>query len=389
MSEPTRPYVVHVTADYPDEIVQVKTPVIQRLVGLASTEFDQHVISLNRVSPQAAGWIWPRFSMTIEHESDDLTAFLYRAPPKGIHHRRMLLKLGEALAEKLAEGRKPDLLVAHKLTVEGFAVARAADLLAIPYALSVQGNTDAKILRSRPDLARFLLPVWHNACVAFPFTPWALHAVEEKLGRRDGPTHLLPCPLDEDGMIAPVVGGDRIVSAFHLRNHAIKNLGGLVRGLELARAEEPTVELGIVGGGSDADERAARAYPGAEPIFEGPLDHSHIAKRFNGAKGFIMPSHHESFGLVFIEALFAGLPIAYPAGAAVDGYFDGCEFALRVDAKSAESIAQAMLTLHRDEARLKSSLAEWQSSDTAKRFTRPVIGDTFTRGLKQAIGGAA
>lgn len=389
MSEPARPNVVHVTADHPDSVAPDKTPVIKRLVELASGAFDQHVLSLNRADPPVARWIWPNFSLDVKAESEGLTALTYRAPPKGIHHRRMLLQLGEALADQLGKGRKPDLLVAHKLTVEGFAVARAAQLLGVPYALSVQGNTDAKILRSRPDLARHLQPIWHGAGVAFPFTPWALDVVESKLGKRDGPTHLLPCPLDYDSVTAPVSVGDRLVSAFHLRNHKIKNLGGMMHALEIAKAAEPALELAIIGGGSTADERAARAYSGTQPIFEGPVDHSEIGARFNAAKGFVMPSHHESFGLVFVEALFAGLPIAYPAGAAVDGYFDGCEFALRVDAKSPESIAQAMLTLHRDEARLKSALAEWQSSDAAKRFTRPVIGETFVSGLRQAIGDAA
>ena len=36
---------------------------------------------------------------------------------------------------------------------------------------------------------------------------------------------------------------------------------------------------------------------------------------------FIMPSFHETFGLVYLEAMTQGLPIIYTKGQGVDGYF--------------------------------------------------------------------
>ena len=39
---------------------------------------------------------------------------------------------------------RPDLIVGHKLTIEGIAVRRAAEALRTPYALALQGGTDQK-----------------------------------------------------------------------------------------------------------------------------------------------------------------------------------------------------------------------------------------------------
>lgn len=386
MTQPGRPFIIHVTADHPDTVQPNKTPVIQRLAGLVESDFRQKILSLNRRSPPKSSWAWPRLSLEAASESDALDALIYTAPPAGIHHRRLLVRLGEALAARIAKGPRPDLLVGHKLTVEGFAVARAASLLGVPYALSVQGNTDQRILQMRPDLHRFLRPIFHEASHVFPFTPWALRALEDRLGKRAGGTTLLPCPMARDTMIAPKTGGAQLVSAFHLRHADLKNLPAMARALRSVREGGTDAQLVIIGGGTIGEVAAAHSHGAEGMTFEGALPNDAIAARFNAARGFILPSLRESFGLVFIEALFAGLPIAFPRGAALDGYFADCPFALPVDARDDAAIARAMRELHDDEERLKQALAEWQGSEAAKRFTRPAIGAALRRGLMDAAG---
>jgi len=109
-----------------------------------------------------------------------------------------------------------------------------------------------------------------------------------------------------------------------------------------------------------------------------------LRQKMNASAGFILPSLRESFGLVFVEALLSGLPIAYPKGAAVDGYFDGCGFAIAVDARSVSEIARAMTMLVRDSVAMKEELRDWQKSAAAKRFLPEAIGETFRAGLRSA-----
>jgi glycosyltransferase involved in cell wall biosynthesis len=109
----------------------------------------------------------------------------------------------------------------------------------------------------------------------------------------------------------------------------------------------------------------------------------------NKAIALVMPSKRESFGLVFVEALFAGLPIIYPKGAGVDGYFDGLPFAIAVDPRNPQAIADAMRHVVTQEAALKQALARWQEDGGLKRFLRSAIGEVFDQGLQAAIMSAS
>ena len=55
----------------------------------------------------------------------------------------------------------------------------------------------------------------------------------------------------------------------------------------------------------------------------GPIyDKKRLCDIFKTHAAFTMPSIHETFGLVYIEALSQNLPIVYTKGQGVDGLFD-------------------------------------------------------------------
>lgn len=386
-------HIVHVSADYPDNIAARKTPVIARLIALAPA-LEHRVYSLNRVSPSPGAFVrgWGRPPQAIELMPEAFGhALRYAAPGKGLFHQSALLKLGDWLAEHIASSGQPlDLLVGHKLTVEGIAARRAAEKLGVPYAITIQGNTDLKILRYRPDLRRAIGAVFHGAAQVFSFAPWSLGEVESLLGKRAGPSENLPCPPDFDDIIAPDDTGAGLLSVFHLHNSKGKNLARMVAALRRIEGDHPGARLQIAGTGSPSDIRRCEALIAGHPgvMLTGEMDRVTLRQTMNRAAGFVLPSLRESFGLVFIEALLSGLPIAYPKGAAVDGYFDGCPFAIPVDARSTAEIAQAMASLLQNSAALKSELARWQRSPAARRFLPEAIGARFSAGLAHAAKGA-
>lgn len=380
-----KPFILHVSCDVPDAISEAKTPVIRRLVDLVDDAFDQRIVSLNRKFRIADLGKRP---VTVWQEDGLITSAHYTAPPKGILHAWSLRQVGDWLAHHIESVRRPDLIVGHKLTVEGLAVARAARISGLPYALCVQGNTDLKILRARPDLRPALRKVWREAAHVFPFTPWALHDVESLLGPAGGGCTMLPCPLRRDTILPPRDGGTGFVSVFHLRHARLKNLPVMAQAMALARQQEGIPDhLHVIGGGSAAERNTAEAMGGSQVTFEGPVPNDDIPQRLNGSIAFVLPSRRETFGLVFLEALFAGIPIIYPAGAAVDGYFDGCPFAIPVDSSDANALAEVMLQVRQDEVALKAALREWQTSAAAQRFSRSSIGRAFREGLSIAIPG--
>lgn len=386
-------HIVHVSADYPDRWQPAKTHAIESLIRLVDDRFDNRIVSLNRHAPGASfvpailrNPLRPRLAIAAEEWVDGVLPVRYDAPGRGIYHHAMLYRLGDWLADRLAAGPRPDLLVGHKLTLEALAVARAAQLMGVPYALAIQGNTDRRILAARPDLRARFARTFHGAAMVFHCAPWALAMVEAQLGTRKGPVALVPYPVDNDAILPPRAGGEGLLTVFHLRNYRLKNLARMAQASSLAARVVPATRLAVVGGGSPAQVAACEALLAGHPAtIEGALPIDRIPARLNRARGFVLASLRESFGLVFIEALLAGVPIAYPADRAVDGHFDGAGFAIRVKSRSVGEIAEAMVRLMRAEAAMKAALAQWQTSPAATIFKRKAIGDAFAEGLARAI----
>ena len=366
------------------------------MIALTAEHFDHQVISINRQGPgltsmpatlgAALGLCQPEIrSQKFAHG----VTLEYFAPGKGILHKRFLQGLGKWLAEWIRMNGRPDLIVANKLTIEGVAVHWAARELDIPYAITLQGNTDLKILTARPDLRCQYSRIWQNCSAAFAFAPWTLRAIEDRLGKPGGSPVIIPCPLGHEfAPMPPKPGGKQLLSAFHLDNYRDKNFIGLANAMQSLNVKLPDIQLAIAGTGSEPAMRACQAFANAKLgviQFLGHLQAAELRQRMNDSVAFVLPSKRESFGLVFIEALFSGLPIIYPAGAAVDGLLDGHKFAVQADAQSHQSIADAMEHCVRHEQELKLELADWLHSEDALRFTREVIARDFTMGLRAGL----
>jgi hypothetical protein len=88
--------------------------------------------------------------VAIETFGDGGICRLYGAPPKGLFLKRYLDRLADWLADDLVQrGLRPGLVHAHKLSVEGLVGAALAQRLGVPLAISVQGDSDLKIIGAR------------------------------------------------------------------------------------------------------------------------------------------------------------------------------------------------------------------------------------------------
>lgn len=59
----------------------------------------------------------------------------------------------------------------------------------------------------------------------------------------------------------------------------------------------------------------------------------------------MMPSHHETFGLVYAEAMSQGLPVVYTRGQGFDEQFPDGEVGLAIESKYPQTIANAIETI--------------------------------------------
>ncbi|OJV28646.1 glycosyltransferase [Sphingomonas sp. 67-36] len=380
------PLIAHVSADYPDAVQPAKTRVIAALVEGTADAFRHRVYSINRAGG-ASGWRTPG---RIEPVADDgrLASWRYAAPARGLLLGTAMRRLADGVADDLAaRGLAPAAIHAHKLSVEGLAAHRLAARLGVPYLLTLQGNSDQKIVGARRDLHAAYRRVWHEAAAVIAFAPWIARWCERRFGARAGPVVTLPCIPASERTIAPRATPPTIGTAFHLAHWRNKNIATLARAAGLSRAGA----LEVAGGGDAASEAAvdrALRQAGVQGIARriGALEPAALQQWMNGCAAFALPSRRESFGLVFVEALLAGCPIVYPRGAAVDGWFDDCPFAIGVDARDPRAVAEGMNMLILENDARKQALAEWQRSGAAARFGREAIlagyRDTLARVLR-------
>lgn len=385
--------IIHISCDYPDSYISSKTCAISNLVEATNTDFDHHVYSLNRVplSPLTGlkYWIngdWPITEFTGLLSSSD---WGYHAPSHGLFMKSSLYTLADRLSDDiLKKGLEPALIQGHKLSIEGLIAQKIAQNLNIPFAISIQGNSDRTILNIRRDLWPIYRTIFHDAVTIFPFAPWALDYCEYILGKRLGKTIMLPCIGGAETIITPKINSDaKIMSAFHLRHWKIKNFDRLAQATQIAASHIKGLSLNIYGGGEDAlvAMLAKRIESMNSVSLCGPLEPSAIQNRMNASAAFAMVSNKESYGMVFAESILAGCPIIYPKDAAVDGYFNEHSFAQAVPADDVGAIADAIQKAIIDQKQIKNDLYAWQISGAPKNFQRNVIAKRYKEGLHHAL----
>jgi glycosyltransferase involved in cell wall biosynthesis len=107
----------------------------------------------------------------------------------------------------------------------------------------------------------------------------------------------------------------------------------------------------------------------------------------NGYAGFVLPSRVETYGMVFVEAVLAGVPILWSRKEAVDGLFNAAEVGYRCNPNSAEDVAAGLVHLVHNQARLKQSIAALQRAKVFEPLRREAIGALYRDILLIATSG--
>jgi glycosyltransferase involved in cell wall biosynthesis len=141
---------------------------------------------------------------------------------------------------------------------------------------------------------------------------------------------------------------------------------------DFCRAQVAGTKLIVGDGPALADLR--RRYP--EVVFTGFKYGEELASLFAGADCFVFPSRTDTFGLVMLEAMASGLPVAaYPVTGPIDVVREGVTGCLRNDLGEA---IEGALRLERAPARAQALEYRWENA------TRQFLGN-----LVEARGAAA
>jgi len=144
------------------------------------------------------------------------------------------------------------------------------------------------------------------------------------------------------------------------RMYPRKRLDDLITAAVRLRGRIPGVQVRIVGDGPESARLRALARRLAldeTVVFVGEVSRLALAVEYGGAHCFCLPSVQEGFGIVFAEAMAAGLPIVACRVAAVPEVVPDGRVGLLVAPRSPDELAAALETLLNDE-KLRRELGE-------------------------------
>jgi phosphatidylinositol alpha-1,6-mannosyltransferase len=159
---------------------------------------------------------------------------------------------------------------------------------------------------------------------------WKIAAVSAHTARRfrDANRDFAGIPIEvcAPGLPEPAaVPHDRVAGPYALivaRMNSAERYKGHDELLEVwpaVRAKVPQARLVVAGGGDDRarlEQKAASLSVAGAVRFEGVVDERRLQALYRSATVFAMPSPNEGFGLVYVEAMRAGIPCIVCSGAA-------------------------------------------------------------------------
>ena len=125
-----------------------------------------------------------------------------------------------------------------------------------------------------------------------------------------------------------------------------KNVCRVIQAISQLRTSKnfSDIKFVIVGGGKDKDDSTLKMIQSNSDFVEylGKIyDKEKLANIMHKSAVFVMPSIHETFGLVYLEALSQNLPVIYSKGQGIDGLFDE-SVGIRVNPLSVNEIRDAI-----------------------------------------------
>ncbi len=131
----------------------------------------------------------------------------------------------------------------------------------------------------------------------------------------------------------------RLVFAGYLNKN--KNIPLILKAKNILKNKRYNIKLSIAG--KIEDKKIYKIIlQDKDTEYMGYLSMQKLKKLYEISHIYVMPSIHESFGLVYAEAMSQGLPVIYTQGQGFDGQFPEGEVGYHVDSASPESVANAI-----------------------------------------------
>lgn len=339
-----KPRVLHISADYPDANRAETTQAVRTFVT-SNRELDYFVISLNRTAnPFRCN------SIQGDDQGDpQVLSMRYWGFPYGMLLSLSMLIVAVRVRRVLMRQRlKIDLIHAHKLTFEGLAARRLARWLGVPLIVSVRGEAESKILRFKPHYKGLIKQVLEEAALILYVSAWFRPILNRHFAIPADKQALLPNFVKEKtAKYSNAFERDHFVTILDLNVFRKKGLDRLLLAFTDTLKQFPQAKLDIIGrGGEQVIGQITMLIAGLglqdRVRLLGTFDNAELLQRLPHYAALALPSHNETFGMVYVEALLCGIPILYSKNTGIDGFVDWIPAKAGVDPGSVKSIAEGL-----------------------------------------------
>ena len=285
--------------------------------------------------------------------------YFYRS--KNIFQRLLYtrkLKKTQKYIENNVDIRSIKMIHAHTLFTDGIPTYRLHKKYGIKYIVAVR-NSDINIFfKYYFHYHRLAHKVLKNASKIIIISPVYVNRLKDVLPKKifevikDNieviPNGINRYWLNNRNITSSIQKGDTFDIVYCGSFDKNKNIDGLISAFYLVKQQTPNTRLILIG----LKDGLCNTYVGkikklvAESngniILYGRLNKEEIIQIYRKSSIFAMPSHSETFGLVYVEALSQGIPIIYTKKEGFDGFFKNGLVGVAVDSNSVVSISNGI-----------------------------------------------
>ncbi len=287
--------------------------------------------------------------------TDGVTRFNSIIKVKGFIFYKLYLQRISQKCIKYYKETPLDIVHGNMLFCDGYICRKIAKKKRIPYCISVRDtDINTRFLWKIPWLKRMGLKNIADAAAIFFLSP----SYRDKLLKKVPPeykeiitskSYIVPNGIDEF-YISNIYNKETLADKNKVRLIFVgkiskrKNLETTVAACEILKSRGIDAELKVVGTVVDREyEGLMRNTPCIE--YCGKCEKEQVMEHLRNADIFVMPSHTETFGLVYLEAMTQGLPVIYTRGQGFDGQFKEGTVGFAVSDKSPEEIAEKVIAI--------------------------------------------
>lgn len=253
-----------------------------------------------------------------------------------------------------------DCIHAYTVFTDGYCAMKLSKKYHVPYVVAVRSTDINVFFQYMFHLKRTGVEILRNAAAVF----FLSDAYREQLFREYLPAHLKDeiqaktyiigngiddfwfehavCPDLKSHLDRINAGQLKIVYAG--RVNVNKNPLRTLRALRLLKEKGITLSFTVVG---KVEARKVLETLQADPMvtYLPQQPKEKLAELYKDQDIFVMPSHQETFGLVYAEAMSQGLPVLYTRGQGFDGQVPDGQGGYAIDPNSQDDIAEKMLKI--------------------------------------------